>query len=528
MNALKGVLGWLEHRGGVQSAARHVLDERLPAGTGWWHTLGSALLLLLAAQAATGVVLALYYVPAPDHAWDSVRFIVDRVTFGRVVRNLHFFGASFVVVAAGAHLLRSFVFGAYKAPRELTWTTGVLLLLVIMGFALTGYLLPWDQRAYWATVVTLNIARSAPLLGELAAQVMRGGQELGALTLSRWFAAHVILLPGALAGLVGLHLVLMRRHRVSGPITPSDGPEPAFYPDHAAKDATVAGLVFAVLLTFAVVGNAPLEPVADPSDASYAPRPEWYFLWLFQLLKYFPGRLEVLGAHGVPALLVGLLLLLPFLDRRPERRPWRRPVAMTAALAVVLLVGSLTVLGLRDVPPADVETRVWGAQAIGGAEIASRDACVRCHRDGGAAPAFDTMRVRRDAGWIEAHAADPEAIAPGARTPPPGLSLQERRAVAAWARAVRSAVPAPAHDEADRRALAVIGTQCLGCHVLDGDGRGDAPNLSRAGKERDAAWLAAWITDPTAFEYDTDMPAFGNKLSREQIESVARHLARRR
>jgi mono/diheme cytochrome c family protein len=201
---------------------------------------------------------------------------------------------------------------------------------------------------------------------------------------------------------------------------------------------------------------------------------------------------------------------------------------MAAALAVVVLVGSLTVLGLRDVPPADVETRLWGAQAIGGAEIVLRDACTRCHREGGAASSFDTMRARRDAAWIDQHAMDPEAIAPGTRTPPAGLSLQERRAVVAWARAVRSTVPAPAHDEADRRALALLGTQCLGCHVLDGDGRGNAPNLSRAGKARHAAWLAAWIADPTAFEYDTDMPAFGDKLGKDQIEAIARYLARRR
>ena len=214
-------LDWLDDRTGYRALLHHLLEEPIPSGVGWFFTLGALLLGLLATQATTGIVLMLYYVPTPDHAWDSVRFVIDRVTFGRVIRNLHAFGASAIVIVAALHLLRVFFFGSYKRPREVTWITGVLLLLVIMGFALTGYLLPWDQRAYWATVVTLNIARSAPLAGEFVASVMRGGAELGALTLSRWYAVHVIVLPLTLLGLVGAHLYLMRRHRISGPITPT-------------------------------------------------------------------------------------------------------------------------------------------------------------------------------------------------------------------------------------------------------------------------------------------------------------------
>ena len=154
---------WLDDRSGLIGSATHFLFERLPAGTGWWFTTGSVLLVLLGTQVATGLVLMLYYVPSPDHAWDSVRFIIANVTFGRVLRNLHHYGASFIVVAAAVHMVRVFLFGAYKRPRELTWMTGVISLLIILAFALTGYLLPWDQRAYWATVVTLNIAKSAPV-----------------------------------------------------------------------------------------------------------------------------------------------------------------------------------------------------------------------------------------------------------------------------------------------------------------------------------------------------------------------------
>jgi ubiquinol-cytochrome c reductase cytochrome b subunit len=522
------MLDWLDDRTGYRAVMHRILDEPLPAGVGWWFTTGSVLLLLLGSQLATGIALMFYYVPSPDHAWHSVRFVMNEVTFGRLVRNLHFFGASFIVVLAAVHLLRVFFFGSYKRPREATWISGVVLLLVIMGFALTGYLLPWDQRAYWATVVTINIARSAPGLGEFAATLMRGGPEIGALTLSRWYAVHVVLLPGALLTLVGLHLALMRRHGISGPVRPVSGPPKPFFPGHAVKDALVGAGVFVALLALVVFGDAPLEPQADPADASYTPRPEWYFLWLFQMLKYFPGKLELLGAHGIPALLVGLLLLLPFLDRREERRFWKRPIATTAALAVLCAIGALTLLGLRDVPAEDVETKLWRAQALGGQAIAESEVCTTCHRPGGAGAEWPRLRVTRDEGWIKAHAADPEWIAPGSRQVQPRLSDQEQHAVVAYARVLRGAVPPPAMAGEERDALALAGRYCLGCHVLDGDGRGRAPNLSRAGRERSADWLAEWITDPTAIEYDTDMPAFGGKLTPQQIRTLAAYLATRK
>src|SRR5262249_37058844 len=155
---------------------------------------------------------------------------------GWLVRGLHFWGASFVVIAAGVHLTRVFIFGSYKAPREVTWMSGLVLLLVILGFALSGYLLPWDQKAYWATTVTINIARSAPIAGEWIAALMRGGPDLGALTLGRWYAAHVFLLPATALLLMVAHLALIRRHGISGPMRSKDGASHPFFPSHAIKD----------------------------------------------------------------------------------------------------------------------------------------------------------------------------------------------------------------------------------------------------------------------------------------------------
>src|SRR5205814_2153763 len=207
---------WLDARTGYRAGLRRLLDEPVPGDVNWWFTLGSVLLFLIVLQTITGATLMMYYVPTPTHAYDSIRFITNQLTFGRVLRGLHFFGASFIVVFAVLHLLRVLFFGAYKTPREVTWMTGVVLLLLVLAFGLTGYLLPWDQRAYWATVVTINIAKSTPLVGPYLAGVMRAGPVIGALTLSRWSSAHIILLPAALALFVVLHVYLMRRHGIAG------------------------------------------------------------------------------------------------------------------------------------------------------------------------------------------------------------------------------------------------------------------------------------------------------------------------
>lgn len=521
-------LDWFDARTGYRAGVRALLDEPLPAGVGWWFTLGSVLLFLLVVQWLTGLVLALYYVPTPDHAYDSVRLIITRVTFGRLVRALHVFGSSFIVVAAMAHLLRVVSFGAYKRPREVTWMSGVLLLIVILAFALSGYLLPWDQRAYWATVVTVNIARAAPLVGEPLATLLRGGTDLGALTLSRWYAAHVMLLPAALVLLVVTHLYLMRRHGVAGPIRPRAGERRPFYPDHAIRDTVAVACVFAALLTLSTLVDPALDAIADPTDASYTPRPEWYFLGLFQLLKYFPGRLEIVGAIAIPGLAVCALFLLPFLDRTSERRPRALRRVWMAATVVMMAVTGLTWLGLRD-SPANPDVNRWGLRAIGGRELAGAPACGRCHRAGGAGPLLATLRPTRDDEWVVGHLADPDMIAPGLRAAPPGgLRRLEGQAVVAYIHKLRVGAPPPWVAAEDLRAAVVFASRCIACHRIDGDGGDEGPDLSRVGAKRDAAWIARRIVDPTEVDPDAEMPAFGDTLEKDEISAVARYLARRR
>jgi ubiquinol-cytochrome c reductase cytochrome b subunit len=517
---------WLDARASVRRIREVLLDEPLPPGTGWFFTLGSVLLALLGVQLLTGAFLTLYYAPTPDHAYESVRFI-SSTTAGRLVRGLHHFGASFIVVAVALHILRVIAFGSYKPPRELTWLSGLALLGLILAFALTGYLLPWDQRAYWATVVTINVARLAPLAGEVVAGIMRGGSAVGALTLTRWYAAHVIFLPALLVALVVAHLALMRKQGISGPVRARLGQPTPFYPFQAARDATVVLLVLAALTAFAWRGMPPMEGPADPSDATYVPRPEWYFLGLFQLLKYFPGRLEVVGAIILPTLLGAVLALLPWLDRGSDRDPRKRRTILGGVTVGAIAIVMLTTLGWRDRPMSAATADVWTLRAIGGRTFATSGKCDRCHAEGGIVEPLGQLPATRGTEWIASHLGDPEMIAPGLREPPNVVTEREAAAIIAYVRRL-SRQPYPGFPATTERAAAVFARWCVGCHVIDGDGGKDGPELSHIGSKHDAATLRRWITDPEAVDPDAEMPSFGMRLSPEQLDAISSYLASRR
>ena len=529
---MRRIAQWLDNRTGWRAARRHLLDEPIPEGTGWWFTLGSVLLAALSLQAVTGVLLSLTYAPTPDHAHDSVRYIEQSVRAGTLLRGLHYYGASLIVIAAALHITRVVVFGAYRAPRELTWLSGLALMLLILAFALTGYLLPWDQRAYWATVVTINIAALTPVAGDALAALMRGGPEIGALTLTRWYATHVIVLPALLAGLVVLHLYLLRRHGISGPWSNrenSTGKNLQFFPSQAARDLVVVLIVLAGLTAIAWRGAPPLEPVADPSDAAYVPRPEWYFLGLFQLLKYFPGRLEVIGALVVPGVVMLLLALLPWIDRGRSRHPRdRRPALLMFAIIAGSLV-ALTAAGWRD-RPASTATAAWSVREIGGASLAAGPACARCHVDGGAADPLAPGAITRDAQWIEGHLLDPEMIAPGLREAPE-TNEREIAALLAYVARVRRGDTPPALPEQDVTAMRVFARFCIGCHKLDAgarDGGDDGPGLTGVAAKHDAAALRRWIADPESVDPDTEMPSFGSRLTDPEMTALVAWLLRQR
>ena len=213
---MANLANWLDERFGWRTVWETIFRRKIPK-VNWFYTLGSATLFVAINQAVTGILLTLYYVPTPDHAYETVQFITYELPAGWFIRGLHHYGASAMVILAVMHMVRVIFYGAYKFPREMTWITGVLLLLITVGFGFTGYLLPWDQKAYWATTVGTRIAGTPPIIGDFILRVMRGGAELSEVTLARFFGVHVWVLPAALFLLIGVHLYLIIRIGISAP-----------------------------------------------------------------------------------------------------------------------------------------------------------------------------------------------------------------------------------------------------------------------------------------------------------------------
>lgn len=208
------VYEWLDERLGLGTIYYTVLERKVPK-VNWFYTLGSATLFLFTMQAVTGIFLTVYYVPSPDHAYDSIQYIMNGVAFGWLIRGIHHWGATLMVITVFLHMLRTFYFGAYKYPRELTWLTGVVLLLSTLGMGFTGYLLPWNQKAYWATTVGTEIAGTVPFIGGFIEAVLRGGTDLSAVTLARFFAVHIWFLPAIIIALIGVHIYMVIRIGIS-------------------------------------------------------------------------------------------------------------------------------------------------------------------------------------------------------------------------------------------------------------------------------------------------------------------------
>jgi quinol-cytochrome oxidoreductase complex cytochrome b subunit len=205
---------WLDERLGLKTIYDTVLDRKVPK-VNWWFTLGSASLFLFLLQGITGIMLTVYYIPSPDHAYDSIQYIMTGVSYGWLIRGIHHWGSSLMVITVFCHMLRTYFFGAYKYPREFTWVTGVFLLLLTLGMGFTGYLLPWNQRAYWATTVATSIAGTVPFLGNFINQVLRGGVDLSAVTLARFFSVHIWWFPAMIGALIGVHMYMVIRLGIS-------------------------------------------------------------------------------------------------------------------------------------------------------------------------------------------------------------------------------------------------------------------------------------------------------------------------
>ncbi len=427
---------WLDSRLNLKPVEDSLLNEPIPGGASWVYVFGSATLFLFILQAFTGMFLAVYYAPTPDHAYDSVQFIENQVTFGWFIRGLHHWGASAMVIAVGLHMLQVFLYGAFKPPREVMWMVGVVLLLLVMAFAFTGYLLPWDQTAYWATQVGVNMVGTVPLVGDFVAKVMRGGETLGALTLSRFFAVHVLFLPVLILTGIVLHLFILRRVGPAGPWDEhrANASSETFHPRQVYMDAVVMVVIFGVLATLAVLVPFPLTDKANPSDNSFVPIPEWYFLFYYELLKYVHGPLEPLATWILPALFILVLLLWPFLDwKKTVRAPASRPVGMVLGALFMITVFSLLGLSLKNLYAVQ---RVDPGIAHGQAMV-KQLGCLGCHKIHGAGgtigPDLSFVGDRRpDRGWHIKHFRDPSSVSPGSIMPKFPLSDSELNDLASY------------------------------------------------------------------------------------------------
>src|SRR3954471_9313715 len=315
---MKRILDWLDHRTGVKKLTHEALYEKVPGGARWRYVWGSTLTFALVVQFITGVFLWMAYSPSSQTAWESVFYIQFQMSGGWLLRGIHHFTAQLMTVLLVLHLMQVLIDGAYKAPREMNFWFGLLLLLLVLGLSLTGYLLPWDQKGFWATKVATNIMAITPVIGPQLQQLVLGGTEYGHHTLTRFFALHAGVLPGLVIALIGVHVYLFRRHGLT-PKQPLRKPDAAFWPDQVLKDAVACLAVLAAVLFLIIrprlFGGEPgpeLGAPADPSEPYSAARPEWYFLFLFQFLKYFPGGTELWGAIVIPTVIVLFLFAMPF------------------------------------------------------------------------------------------------------------------------------------------------------------------------------------------------------------------------
>jgi ubiquinol-cytochrome c reductase cytochrome b subunit len=423
------IYAWLDSRLRLRPLEKTLLDEPIPGGASWIYVFGSATLFLFILQAITGMFLAVYYAPTPDHAYDSVQFIEQQVSFGWFVRGLHHWGASGMVIAVGLHMLQVFLYGAFKPPREMMWMVGVVLFLLVMAFAFTGYLLPWDQTAYWATQVGINMVGTVPLVGEFLVRVMRGGDTLGALTLSRFFAVHVLFLPALIVAGILLHLFILRR---VGPAGPWDDRKAAavsetFYPRQVYMDAVVMVVVFLVLAFLATFVPFPLADKANPADTTFVPVPEWYFLFYYELLKHVHGPLEPLATWVLPAVAIMVLLVWPFIDRQKTvRAPASRPVGMVIAALFLITVFSLLGISLNNL----YGMKRTDPGIVHGQTLYANLGCAGCHRihgNGGAiGPDLSYVGTERpDREWHLKHFRDPQSVSPGSIMPKFPLTEEE-------------------------------------------------------------------------------------------------------
>jgi quinol-cytochrome oxidoreductase complex cytochrome b subunit len=441
------------HRIGWETSLGPWLFKTLPPRTGWTATLGALSLMIFATMFVSGVFLAMHYNPSPDKAYQSVDYIMNDLPGGWLLRGLHHWGASAMVIAVFLHMMTGFFSGSYKKPRELTWISGVVLLLIVLGLGFTGYLLPWDLKAYWATTVSTNIPKDLPLVGDFVSRLMLGGDSVSGSTLTRFYAVHAMLLPALLVAVLAFHIYLVRVHGISGEEEASDA-EPStsgdadatptkpyrFYPEHAWRSTIVYAVGLLVLIGLSIFAHIPREQVAGTQVESYLPRPEWYYMWLFQLLTYFPGKWEAVGSLLIPFVGVTLLFALPFLDRSRRIGLRNRPLPLAAGVTAIVGITYLTAMGFAGAKPYGqtvlVPDRALTASETRGLYLYADRDCAYCHQIDGkggrrAGPDLSNMVAKdRTQEHLARYIRDPQAVDPSSVMPKYPLPDEDLKALA--------------------------------------------------------------------------------------------------
>lgn len=573
---MKTLFRWLEHRTGIENLMDHALKENIPGGSRWRYVWGSTLTFAFMVQILTGFFLWTAYSPSAQTAWPSVYYIQHEMLGGWVLRGIHHFTAQVMILLLGLHLLQVVLDGAYRAPREMNFWFGLVLLHLVLALSLTGYLLPWDQKGYWATKVATNILGIAPVFGTAVQRVLMGGPDYGHHTLTRFFALHAGVLPSLIMVLMVGHIYLFRRHGITAkePLRKADE---TFWPEQLLKDSIacllVMATVMALVLRHAILGGdgplgAELGAPADPTEPYSAARPEWYFLFMFQFLKYFPSSSEVWGAIIIPNLVLVFFFLMPFIGKSR----WGHRANLTAIASLIAGVFLLTFLAIRQdrrdprYQAAVVEAEAQARRAIvlaqspqgipptGGLSLLRDDPwtqgpklfakhCSSCHRFDGhdgtgkvlaEAPTASDLKGLASREWLTRfldpdHIGGPECLG-GTKFKKGKMVFFVQKKVATYSpddkenlKKVIMAVSAEAslksQQAIDRRDAAAIkaGTEllrkpigCANCHRFQNDDPdATAPNLTGYGSR---SWLLGMIGNPAAEGYygarNDRMPAF--------------------
>ncbi|MEN8182502.1 MAG: cytochrome bc complex cytochrome b subunit [Myxococcota bacterium] len=353
-----GLLAWLDARYGISPLIEFLREKEVPLGrhSMVWYFLGGATLFFLTVQIVTGVLLLMYYQPGENTSWESLRYIVTQVPFGWLIRSVHCWSAHLMIVSLVVHMFSTLMLKAYRPPRELTWVTGFVLFSLVLGFGFSGYLLPWNELAFFATAVGTDSVKAVPLVGDWLVQVMRGGPDVTINTLYRFFALHVTVLPILTIGLIAVHLLFIQRQGMAPPIGETKAPRGMpFFPNFLLRDLLLWLVCLALLVTVALLfpygPGIPgfeweLGQKADPLAPAFPGiKPEWYFLWVYQLLIEFPPHL--FGLEGPQACLLVVIvlmtvwMLIPWLDRA-ARRNEPSPAFSDFGVAAILFLSFLT------------------------------------------------------------------------------------------------------------------------------------------------------------------------------------------